>query len=50
MVKLINLKRNVVDISALVQETLEYFEKHGGLMAYVTIKKMIPRYESCKFM
>jgi hypothetical protein len=50
IVKLINLKRNVVDMSALVQETLEYFEKHGGLMAYVTIKKLIPRYESCKFM
>jgi len=48
-VKLVDLKRNVVDIEALVQETLEHFEKHGGIMAYVTIKKMNPRYESCMF-
>jgi len=48
-VKLQDLKRNVVDIEDLIQETLEYFEKHGGLMAFVTIKKMIPRYESCMF-
>lgn len=49
-IKLVNVVRNPVDIGALIQETLEYFEKHGGLMAYVTIKKLIPRYESCKFM
>jgi hypothetical protein len=49
LLKLSDLKRNKVDIEALVQETLEYFEKHGGLMAYVTIKKMNPRYESCMF-
>lgn len=51
-VKLENMKpcgRNVIDIAALVQRILEYFETHGGLYGYVTIKKMIPRYESVSF-
>ena len=49
MVKLANLRRNVVDMSALVQSLLEYLERHGGLYAYITIKKLIPRYESVLF-
>lgn len=51
-VKLQDMKpygRNVIDIAALVQRILEYFETHGGLYGYVTIKKMIPRYESVSF-
>mmetsp|Transcript_998 Transcript_998/g.1793 ORF Transcript_998/g.1793 Transcript_998/m.1793 type:complete len:154 (-) Transcript_998:3-464(-) len=49
VVKLIDLRRNPVDVGQLVQDTLEYFERHGGLFAYSTIKKMIPKYESCLF-
>jgi hypothetical protein len=37
------------DIGVLIQDMLEYFERHGGLYAFVTIKKMIPRYESALF-
>ena len=41
--------RNKIDIAALVQSVLEYFERHGGLYAFVTIKKLLPRYESVMF-
>jgi len=37
------------DIGELVQEVLEYFERHGGLYALITIKKMIPKYDSAVF-
>lgn len=49
--KLTDLKkaRDRPDLISMVQDTLEYFERHGGLMALVTIKKYIPRYESCCF-
>lgn len=48
-VKLVDLKRQNVNIGQLVQTMLEYFERHGGLYAYVTIKKLMPKYESCLF-
>ena len=41
--------RDVPDIEQLCQEVLEYWERNGGILAYVTIKKMIPKYESCVF-
>ena len=51
-VKLADMKpygRNKIDIAALVQSVLEYFERHGGLYAFLTIKKLLPRYESVMF-
>jgi len=50
-VKLVDLKRSLdkPDLGALIQNILEYFERHGGLHALVTIKKMIPHYESVMF-
>ena len=37
------------DISELIHETLELFERHGGEDAYINIKYMVPTYESCMF-
>jgi hypothetical protein len=48
-VKLEEMRPKQPDIGPLIQEILEYFERHGGLYAFVTIKKMIPRYESALF-
>lgn len=50
-IKLAVYKRatNTVNVYGAVQELLEYFEKHGGLYAYVTIKKMMPKYDSAVF-
>ena len=48
-VKLVDLRVKTPDIGVLIQDMLEYFERHGGLYAFVTIKKMIPRYESALF-
>jgi hypothetical protein len=36
-------------MSELIMEILEYFERHGGMYAFVTIKKLMPRYESVLF-
>ena len=44
-----DLRVKTPDIGVLIQDMLEYFERHGGLYAFVTIKKMIPRYESALF-
>jgi hypothetical protein len=46
--KLVELKKTIrtVDIEELIQKLLEYWSKHGGLYAYITIKKLIPKYES----
>ncbi|XP_071405522.1 parkin coregulated gene protein isoform X2 [Pithys albifrons albifrons] len=35
------------NIGALVQETLEAFERYGGENAYINIKYMVPTYWSC---
>jgi len=42
-------QRKNENLEALIQETLEVFEKHGGEDAYINIKYMIPTYESCMF-
>jgi len=42
-------QRKHENLSDLIQETLEIFEKHGGEDAYINIKYMIPTYESCVF-
>jgi len=42
-------QRKHENISDLIQETLEIFERHGGEDAYINIKYMIPTYESCMF-
>ena len=48
--KLVDLKRTKPgQMSELIMEVLEYFEKHGGMYAFVTIKKLMPRYESTLF-
>ena len=36
-----------LNIGDLIQETLEAFEKHGGVDAFINIKYMVPTYESC---
>ena len=38
-----------LNISDLIQETLELFETFGGEDSYINIKYMIPTYESCMF-
>mmetsp|Transcript_4116 Transcript_4116/g.6536 ORF Transcript_4116/g.6536 Transcript_4116/m.6536 type:complete len:324 (+) Transcript_4116:180-1151(+) len=40
-------QRKRTDIGALIDETLEIFETHGGEDAFINIKYMIPTYESC---
>lgn len=35
------------NIGDLIQETLEAFERHGGVDAFINIKYMVPTYESC---
>jgi len=42
-------QRKDENLSDLIQNTLEIFEKHGGEDAYINIKYMIPTYESCMF-
>lgn len=42
-------QRKNENISDLIQETLEVFERFGGEDAYINIKYMIPTYESCMF-
>ena len=34
------------NIGDLIQETLELFEQHGGVDAFINIKYMVPTYES----
>lgn len=50
-IKLEKYKRSTCSekVTDKVQEVLECFERHGGLYAYVTIKKMIPKYDSAVF-
>ena len=36
-----------MNLSELIQETLEVLERFGGEEAYINIKYMIPTYESC---
>ncbi|KAJ8398123.1 hypothetical protein AAFF_G00429670 [Aldrovandia affinis] len=36
-----------VNIGDLIQETLEVFERYGGVDAFINIKYMVPTYESC---
>lgn len=36
-----------MELSELIQETLEVLERYGGEEAYINIKYMIPTYESC---
>lgn len=38
-----------INISDLIQETLELFETYGGEDAFINIKYMVPTYESCLF-
>jgi len=40
-------QRKRKDIGALIDETLEILETHGGEDAFINIKYMIPTYESC---
>ncbi|CAE7703473.1 Pacrg [Symbiodinium pilosum] len=40
-------QRKRMDIGALIDETLEILETHGGEDAFINIKYMIPTYESC---
>lgn len=40
-------QRKRVDLGALIDETLEILETHGGEDAFINIKYMIPTYESC---
>ena len=49
--KMLEIKkiRDVPDIAQMVQDVLAFWERNGGILAYVTIKKMIPKYESCVF-
>ena len=47
-VKLADLPKKI-NMQEIINNLLEYFEKHGGLYAFVTIKKLIPRYESALF-
>lgn len=35
------------NLSALIEETLQVLEKHGGEDAFINIKYMVPTYESC---
>lgn len=35
------------NVGDLIQETLEAFERHGGVDAFINIKYMVPTYESC---
>jgi hypothetical protein len=42
-------QRKNENLSDLIQETLELFEKYGGEDAFINIKYMIPTYESCMF-
>jgi Parkin co-regulated protein len=36
-----------MNLSELIRETLEILERYGGEEAYISIKYMIPTYESC---
>lgn len=38
-----------MNLSELIMETLEILERYGGEDAYITIKYMIPTYESCVY-
>ncbi|XP_034749608.1 parkin coregulated gene protein homolog [Etheostoma cragini] len=38
-------QQNRVNIGDLIKETLELFELHGGVHAYINIKYMVPTYE-----
>jgi len=40
-------QRKRMDIGALIDETLEILETHGGEDAFINIKYMVPTYESC---
>jgi len=40
-------QRKRKDVGALIDETLEILETHGGEDAFINIKYMIPAYESC---
>eukprot|EP00930_Biecheleria_cincta_P081109 TRINITY_DN6977_c0_g2_i1.p1 TRINITY_DN6977_c0_g2~~TRINITY_DN6977_c0_g2_i1.p1 ORF type:complete len:333 (-),score=57.91 TRINITY_DN6977_c0_g2_i1:72-1031(-) len=40
-------QRKRQDLGALIDETLELLETHGGEDAFINIKYMIPTYESC---
>ncbi|KAJ4458660.1 putative Parkin coregulated protein [Paratrimastix pyriformis] len=40
-------QRKRMNVGDLIQETLELFEIHGGVDAFINIKYMIPTYESC---
>jgi len=40
-------QRKRQDLGALIDETLEILETHGGEDAFINIKYMIPTYESC---
>merc|ERR1711972_399102 len=40
-------QRKRLNIGDLIAETLEIFEVHGGVDAFINIKYMIPTYESC---
>jgi hypothetical protein len=40
-------QRNRNDPSELIEETLQLFEIHGGEDAFINIKYMVPKYESC---
>ncbi|CAK9063998.1 unnamed protein product [Durusdinium trenchii] len=40
-------QRKRMDLGALIDETLEILETHGGEDAFINIKYMIPTYESC---
>lgn len=35
------------NLSALIEETLQILERHGGEDAFINIKYMVPTYESC---
>lgn len=35
------------NLSALIEETLQVLERHGGEDAFINIKYMVPTYESC---
>jgi hypothetical protein len=49
-VKLVMLNRTKPgQMAELIMEVLAYFERHGGMYAFVTIKKLMPRYESVLF-
>lgn len=40
-------QQKAMNLSELIQETLEVMERYGGEDSYINIKYMIPTYESC---